>query len=570
MTKKIPIGIWNFKKIIEEGYYYVDKSLLIKDIIDSGEVVLMTRPRRFGKTLNLSMLQYFYEISEQPTKHLFEDLAIWRHDEYKAFQGYYPVIFVTFKDIFQTSYEAMLKKYAFIIALEYKRHAYLLSSDILDSDDKERFNRIKSETGTELDLASSLQFLSLVLFKHHHKKVIILIDEYDVPVQAAYVNNFYTPLINFAKELLTGVLKDNPALEKGVITGIFTLAKSGIFTGLNNLDIFNLTDEKMADKYGFTSDEASALLRYYAIEDPDSVKRWYNGYIFGETHGMYNPWSILKCAEKKGQLQIFWANTSDNILLKRLIARSHPSIKSELEALLTGHEVEKIIEESIVFPDLDQRRDLIWTILLLTGYITYSHYKIKSGKKVCSLMIPNEEITFLYEDLIKQIFTELVTVGDSIEFLQALTEGKTDIFQDHLQNFVLNSISMHDLSSKEPEKSYHLFILGLLIMLKPHYNVTSNKESGLGRYDIMITPKEKHRNAIIIECKKVYGDDLDALEKGAQKALDQIIEKKYAQMLYAENIHRIIAYGIAFQGKNILIKSLIMNNSHHEKKLPVH
>ena len=541
MAKKIPVGIWNFRKIIEEDYYFVDKSLLIKEIAESGEVVLMTRPRRFGKTLNLSMLQYFYEKSEISTAHLFEGLAIWQYEEFRSLQGQFPVIFVTFKDIFQSTYGEMIKKFAFIIALEFKRHAYLLSSPALDASDSERFSRLQAEIGSERDLASSLHFLSRALSKHHNKKIMILIDEYDVPVQAAYVHGFYEQCILFAKELMTGAFKDNLALEKGLITGIFTLAKSGIFTGLNNLDIFNLTGERFADKFGFTAEEADTMLRYYNIQDLHEVQQWYNGYIFGTMHGIFNPWSIIKCIGNKGALEIYWANTSDNVLLKKMITNAGAATKIDLEILLTDQIIEKTIEESIVFPDLDLEPDMIWTILLFTGYITYKHYEIKEGKKACSLIIPNQEIKFLYKNLIKKLFIESVMGGKAVEFLQALTEGNNEIFSNHLQNFVLNSMSAHDLSSAEPEQSYHLFVLGLLVMLSDDYAVQSNRESGLGRYDIMIIPKQRHRKGIIIELKKVWTIGPDALEKAAQKAIDQIIEKntpklfmnKGSKILYA-------------------------------------
>ncbi len=426
--------------------------------------------------------------------------------------------------------------------------------------DKERFNRLQNEKGTELDLASSLQFLSLVLSKHHQKKVIVLIDEYDVPIQAAYVHGFYEKLILFAKELFMGVLKDNPALEKGVITGIFTLAKAGIFTGLNNLDVYNLTKEKMADKFGFTSQEATALLQYYKIHDLDAVQQWYNGYIFGKRHDMFNPWSMIKCVENKGALEIYWANTSDNILLKKMITRAGAATKTDLEMLLTDHVVEKTVNESIVFPDLDVEPEIIWTILLFTGYVTYTHYEIKDGKKACSLTIPNQEIKFLYKDLIKRLFVELVRGGNAIEFLQAFTEGRTEAFSHHLQGFILNSMSVYDLSSSEPEQSYHLFVLGLLVMLSDEYTVKSNQESGFGRYDIMIIPKQKHRKGIVIELKKVWTDGPDALEKTAQKALDQIIEKRYTQALFEQGIKEVICYGIAFEGKQVFVKTLELHS----------
>ena len=560
MKRILPIGISNFKKLREQDFYYVDKSLLIKDLAPKGRVVLMPRPRRFGKTLNLSMLRYFYEKSATSTAYLFEDLKIWEHEEFRKEQGQYPVIYVSFKEIFQASYPEMLERFAFCIALECKKHPELFTSAKLDDDEKKWFKRLSTKSSSEFELASSLKFLTEVLYKHHQKEVILLIDEYDVPVQAAYVHGFYDKLILFLKELLTGALKDNERIEKGILTGIMTLAKAGIFTGLNNLDIYNLTHPKLADKFGFTSDEAEVLLKYYDINELKSVKEWYNGYIFGETNGMFNPWSMLKCIEMKGSLEIYWSNTSDNILLKRLISRASSTTKSELEQLLTGSSIKKAIEESVVYPNIDKQQHLIWTVLLFTGYLTYTDYKVNKGKKECDLIIPNEEIKNLYQDLITQLFAESVA-GDHVQdLLVSMLEGQTEIFSSLLQDFVLTSMSTYDLASSEPESSYHLFILGLLVMLSDTYEVRSNRESGLGRYDIMISPKEKHKPAVVIEFKKVWKKTENGLEVSAQKALDQIIEKKYAQELYDQGIQNIIAYGIAFEGKSLCVKSCTLEN----------
>ncbi len=558
MKRILPIGISNFKRLRDQDFYYVDKSLLVKDLAPKGRVFLMPRPRRFGKTLNLSMLRYFYEKADSPTAYLFEDLKIWEYEEFRKEQGQYPVIFVSFKEIFQSSYAGMLERFANVIALECKRHSELLTSSKLDDHEKERFRKLSDERGSEFELANSLKFLTEVLYKHHDKEVVLIVDEYDVPVQAAYVHGFYTELILFIKELLTGALKDQDRIERGILTGIMTLAKAGIFTGLNNLDIYNLTDPVLADKFGFTSDEAEELLKYYEIGDLESVKSWYNGYIFGETNGMFNPWSMIKCIEKKGKLEIYWSNTSDNVLVSRLVSCA---LSSELEQLLTGGSIKKTIEESVVYPNITKQQHLIWTVLLFTGYLTYTTYKIHKGKKECELIIPNEEIKYLYQDLITQLFTDSIA-GDHVQdLLTSLLEGHTEIFSSLLQDFILTSMSTFDISSSEPERSYHLFILGLLVLLNTTHEVRSNRESGLGRYDIMIIPKDKHQSAVIIEFKKVWKKTENGLEASAQKALDQIVEKKYAQELYDQGIRSIIAYGIAFEGKNLCVKSCTLENS---------
>lgn len=558
MTKNIPIGISDYKELISNNYYYVDKTLLIKDIRESGQVVLAPRPRRFGKSLNLSMLRYFFELGETKNDYLFAHTAIWQ-TQYRDLQGQFPVIFVSFKNIFQTTYEQMLKKFEYTIAAEYERLSYITHGNILQPHEKERFNRIRSEAATLIDLGSSLEFLLSMLHKYHNKKVIILIDEYDVPVQHAFINNFYDTLIPFVKELLTGALKDHTMLEKGVITGNLTLAKSGIFTGLNNLDVFNLTNTRMADRFGFTSQEVDELCAYYGFENiRQEIKKWYNGYTFGKIHGIFNPWSVLKCVSNNGSREMYWANTSDNILLKRLIGRASQSNKSELELVLQDQSVRHTVEESIVFPDLDKRYDLIWSLLLFTGYLTYTTYEIKDGKKECDLIIPNQEIKYLYKELINRIFEESVMGGQSKELLKALIEGNTQVFAQLLQSFVINSMSTFDLPSAEPERSYHLFILGLLVALSDEYVVKSNRESGLGRYDIMLIPKQLQKPGIIIEFKKVWSNKTETIEVASQKALDQILEKKYVQELQEKGVQRIFAYGIAFEGKTLFVQSTVI------------
>lgn len=556
MNKRIPIGLSNFKKLIEENYYYVDKSLLVKDIDESGEVVLITRPRRFGKTLNLSMLQYYYDISEQPCGHLFNNLAIEKWEKFTSTQGQFPTIFVSFKEIFQSTYSEMMQEFKEVIAGEFERHVYLLDSSAIAVHEKERFQRLRTETGTVSDLRRSLKFLAALLYKHYKKKVIVLIDEYDVPVQAAFLSGFYEKFLVFFKGLLTGVLKDNKNLEKGVVTGILALAKAGVFTGLNNLDVYNLTHARMADKFGFTTEESMTLLSSYGIQDFSAIKNWYNGYQIGLTSGIFNPWSLLKCVKNEGSLESYWANTGDNVLIRRLIARAGALVKTDLETLLSNQTVQKTIQESIIFPDLDHQEGLVWSILLFTGYLTYTSFKMKEGKKVCSLTIPNMEIKYLYKELIQSLFTDLVVGGQVVEFLQALTEGNTEVFARYLQTFVINCMSVHDLSSEEPERSYHLFVLGLLVMLKDSYTVKSNHESGYGRYDISLIPKDNKKNGIVLELKRVWEEGKDGLDKGAQLALDQIIERKYAESLFDQGVNTVIAYGIAFLGKKVCVKAV--------------
>lgn len=553
--KKIPIGLSDFKELIEQGYYYVDKSLLIEEIMQCGKVVLMTRPRRFGKTLNVSMIRYFFEAGEETNAHLFSQLAIREIPHLWEMQGQFPVIFISFKSIKESSWAVTYEKFTYVIYEEYDRHKYLLTDDSLESYEKELFNKILERKASRAEIDSSLLFLAKLLQKKYKKNVIVLIDEYDVPVQAAFVHGYYDQAIELLRALLVAVLKDTSILEKGVLTGNLTLAKSGIFTGLNNLDIFSATSLELANRFGFTHDEVDRLLAHYDLTSHrGAAQQWYDGYTFGKTSGMFNPWSILKCIQKKGVLEMYWANTSDNVLLKRLIGRATKSLKSDLELILQNKSVTKTIEESITFPSLDGSSELLWSLLLFTGYLTYTSYEVKKGKKVCELTLPNEEIKQLYYELIKDMFVSSIAGERADELLQALTEGNTEFFTELLQSFILNSMSFYDLSSDEPEKSYHLFVLGLLVVLSPSYEVKSNKESGLGRYDIMLIPKKAGRPGVVIEFKKtLIGETREA---AAQKALDQIIAKKYIQELESRDVCSIIAYGIAFEGKLICIKSL--------------
>ena len=561
MKKLLPLGISDFKEIVSGNYYYVDKTLLIKELYEGGKVFLVTRPRRFGKTLNLSMLRYFFE-QDESNDSLFLNTAIWQVPEYREKQGQFPVIFVTFKNIFQNDFELMLKKFEYTIAIEFERHAYLVKSDILEPHEKEMFNRVRTLKSTLTDLSSSLEFLARMLHKYHKKKVVVLVDEYDVPVQAAYIYKFYDELIAFLKELLSGPFKDQNILEKGVITGNLTLAKAGIFTGLNNLTVFNVLNTRLADKFGFTFSETEQLLSYYDFKNMSAdIESWYDGYKIGLISGIFNPWSLLNCIFNNGDLSMYWANTSDNILLRKLIGQASPSIKSDLELLLQGQSVRHSIEESVIFPDLDKESDLIWSLLLFTGYLTFRTSELKSGKYECDLIIPNEEIKYLYKDLINKLFKEFIIGGQVIEFLKAITQGNTSAVSNILQGFILNSMSSFDIPDTEPEKSYHLFILGLLNALSDEYLVKSNNESGYGRYDIMLIPKNLHKTGVVIEFKKVWSNSKGNLEEMAQAALDQIIEKKYAQELHNHGIQTVIAYGISFEKKNLFVKSLIIKNT---------
>lgn len=554
--KLLPIGRSNFKEIIEENFYYIDKSLLIDEITNtSGKVILITRPRRFGKTLNLSMLKYFYEISESNNQHLFYDTAIWQYERYRELQGIFPLIFITFKDIKSQTWQQAYDDIIVLIIEEFKRHAEFLLSK-LSTYDHADYESILYRTASEADYSSSLLFLSRLLTTYHGQKVVILIDEYDTLIHAAYANGYYKELVNFMQKVLSKALKDNDFLERGVLTGILRTAKEGIFSGLNHLDVFTILHEKFSDKFGFVAPEVDQMLIDYGIEhDGEAVKSWYNSYTCGKV-ALYNPWSILQCVQNKGLLKAYWSNTSDNYLIKKLIAGSSSDMKTELESLLTGTSIKKQVEERLVFPTLEQSSHALWSLLLWAGYLTYTSHEVdKESRDICTLILPNKEIKILYQKQIEEIFEQSLSVIKIHALFEALIDGNVPRITEFLQDFVISSMSVFDIPDTEPEKSYHLFVLGLLVTLRESYEIKSNRESGYGRYDIMLIPKDITKPGYIIEFKKVSTYTKETLEEAAKKALMQIEEKQYVQELQDRGIYKTIALGIAFKGKQIMVLS---------------
>lgn len=554
--RPLSIGISDFKTIITGNYAYVDKSLLIQEIVEaSAPVILIPRMRRFGKTLNLSMLRYFFEKTDQDTSCLFKSLNIWENREYRTLQGQFPVIFISLKDVKHLSWEETLESFRQIIAAEFDRHQACLESEHLNEVEKSDYLAILHKKPSLPLLERSLFLLSKWLQRCYNRKAIILIDEYDTPAHAAYVGGFYSPLITFLRNWLSSCLKDNVHLERGVLTGILRIAKESIFSGLNNVDTFTVLNEPFRDKFGLLESEVKELLHEFGLSSKlPEFRQWYNGYRIGSCEGLYNPWSVLKCIEANGTLSSYWVNTSDNALMKQVITRGTDELKADVEELLRGGTVEKVIEEGIIFSNLDTSPRAVWALLLFSGYLTLAATPIHEAGPFCRLKIPNAEVAGLYHSMIREWFEKSFTETKYRLLLQSLTSGDIDTFSQLFQEFLLSATSVFDFNPQEPERVYHAFILGMLLGVSDRYEVRSNRESGYGRYDVMLIPKNPSDLGIIMEFKKIGQFEQSDLETAVKSALKQIEDKHYAQELVERGVRRILHLGLAFEGKRVLIR----------------
>lgn len=555
MKKPLPIGISDFKKLIEEGYAYVDKTLLIQEIIEKGtDVSLISRLRRFGKTLNLSMLRYFFEKGQQDTSHLFTGLNIWKNEKYRALQGQFPVIFISLKDVKHSSWEESFESLRRLVAEEFERHNYLMKGEFLTAKEKDLYHKILFEEDGKTLVEQSLSLLTKWLHRYHKKRVVLLIDEYDTPAHAAYVGGYYETLISFLRNWLSGGLKDNSSLERGVLTGILRIAKESIFSGLNNISTFTILSEDFQDKFGLLESEVKQLLADYGLGSHlPEMRKWYDGYRIGSCEGIYNPWSVLNCIAKKCALAPYWVNTSDNALMKQLITQGTEDLKADVEELLRGGIVEKTIEEGIVFSNLEKNPDTIWSLLLFSGYLTID--ATPSYGTPCKLRIPNIEVGELYKSMILGWFNTTIHQTKYHLLLKSLTHGDIDTFSQIFQEFLMSSVSVFDVAAEEPEKIYHAFVLGMLIGLGDKYEIKSNRESGLGRYDVMLIPKNHQDLGIIMEFKKIGRFEKTDLETAVASAFKQIEAKQYAQELIDRGIDRIMYLALVFEGKQVVISS---------------
>ncbi len=561
---QLPLGYENFKEIIDHQLDFVDKTLFIQEVLDdkATKVAVITRPRRFGKTLNLSMLHYFLaaEAYGQSTKGLFEHTKIAALGEkYTQHQGRYPVIFITFKDIKDHSFEQTLQKLAFLMMKVYEEHQYLLSSPHLNPEQKEFFRSILRREANQSTLEITLERLTFYLFQHHGVKPWLLIDEYDTPIQSGYLQGYYRQLVDCLRNLFSAALKTNPYLERAVITGILRVAKESLFSGLNNLKVYTLTNSHYGQYFGFTQEEVENLLAQAGLnQQAPAIRDWYNGYRMGP-YTVYNPWSIVNCIAEKGVLAPYWANTSDNQLIKTILISSSENFRTQFEDLLQGHTIEKVIDENMVYGDLNNNESAAWSLLLMAGYL-----KVISSQRIeeqlqCTLAIPNREVRSLYRQIIQQWLANGHGTEWFNSFLNHLLTGDLIAFERDLKELVEQTFSVHDVS-KDPEAFYHGFMVGATASLyhNENYEIKSNRESGYGRYDYMIFSHDKNRPTILIEFKRVPKDTTDlekALTQAAQQALEQVELKNYAAEARQRGRTHILKIGLAFSGSRFKLLS---------------
>ena len=547
--KPLPIGVSDFKSAIT-NYYYVDKTLLIRDFLNAIPMVsLFTRPRRFGKTLNMDMLRVFFEKTPEDTSIYFKDKYIWQFgDYYTKHQGQYPVIFLSFKDVKCSSWQETFQKISKLISLEFMRHNELESSSVLSSYEKEQYHRFASENINEVDCQMGLQLLSLLLHKHYDKECVIIIDEYDTPIQQGHLCDFYNEIVDFMRNFFSGGLKDNPHLAFGFLTGILRVAKESILSGMNNLKTNSILDNNYSSYFGFTNEEVRDMLAYYDYEDKyQEICEWYDGYRFGNSE-IFNPWSVINYISDQCFPKAFWQSTGSNDIIGEIIGTATPEINENLYKLFCGNTVTTYVDTSVIYPEVQNNPNSIYSFLLVAGYLKVAEiYPQNDGNYMCDVAIPNKEILYVYE---KEVLNRTNQNNVSISIHQAIFSKDTRKLQSLVEDFMLKSISTLDGAN---EAFYHGMMLGLCAVLGSQYKVRSNRESGLGRFDVELLPMMKEMPGFIFEFKhtKDINVDLDSL---ANSALRQIDDMKYDTELKDFGVKNIVKIGIAFRQKSAVVK----------------